>query len=253
MNISSISAGSKSYLPIQGNSEIKMLEKQKEQLEKQIQTTKESNMDAKSKQDTIKLLREQIQQIETQIQQKRNEKLTEGINNNSDDNGSKSQSQADNTVTQEASLSGMSDLLQANASLSKARIMSNTKDNLVGKGNILEQEIKLDESRGVDPKAKKAELADIKARIPLLDKDMGAELYNSTDKVQDASESTDDDKSDAVSNGKKASIEGAGVNENTVESDGEAEESIHNKPKDNDPLTWFLENGDKYKKVDVLA
>jgi len=231
MNISSISAGSKSYLPIRANSEIKMLEKQKEQLEKQIQTTKESDMDAKSKQETIKLLQEQIQQIETQIQQKRNEKLTESIKNNSNGSDSKSPSRSSNTETGEASFSGMSDLLEANASLSRARIVSSTRDSLNGKSNILAQEIKLDESRGGNPKEKKAELADSKSRIQDLEKDLGSELQYSQEEVKAATEATDGDKAETANSMKEANKEEEGVPSS---------------------LTWFLENGDKYSKVDVL-
>ena len=54
MNISSISAGAGTLNPAaRNNSEIRMLEKQKERLEEQIKSTKESNADAKTKQELI--------------------------------------------------------------------------------------------------------------------------------------------------------------------------------------------------------
>lgn len=58
-------------------SEIKALEQQKSQLEKQIETIKNDSMSQKTKDDLVKALQEQIGQIESQIQEKQTEKASD--------------------------------------------------------------------------------------------------------------------------------------------------------------------------------
>lgn len=57
-------------------SEIKALEQQKSQIEKQIETIKSETMSQKTKDDLVKTLQEQIGQIESQIQEKQTEKTS---------------------------------------------------------------------------------------------------------------------------------------------------------------------------------
>ena len=247
MNISPVSAGSKACLPTYGNGEIKMLEKQKEQLEKQIENTKASNMDPESKQEAIKLLQEQIRQIETEILQKRNENLAGKPDADSNDKKNSSAAGGKPDSSEAGSdLSGLNDLVAASSSFSRARIIDSVKNSLEGKGNILAQEIKTDEARGVDPKAKRAELTDIKVHGQMLDQKMGEALQTSQRQAEGASQSGDT--GDSSETGKEADgiTESAG---STVHEENEEE----NETKENDPLTWFLENKDRYKKVDVLA
>lgn len=76
MSIASISTSSNSAnSPFGDYSVIKLLEKQKMQLQEQIQKVNESKMDPKMKQEKIDGLTEQITQIEAQIQQKRTEQI----------------------------------------------------------------------------------------------------------------------------------------------------------------------------------
>lgn len=63
------------YSPLGDNNIIKLLEKQKMQLQEQIQKISESKMDPKMKQEKIKELTERINEIETQIRQKQMEKM----------------------------------------------------------------------------------------------------------------------------------------------------------------------------------
>lgn len=63
------------YSPLGDNNIIKLLEKQKMQLQEQIQKINESKMDPKMKQEKVKELTEQINEIETQIRQKHMEKM----------------------------------------------------------------------------------------------------------------------------------------------------------------------------------
>jgi hypothetical protein len=57
-------------------SEIKALEQQKSQIQKQIETIKSETMSQKTKDDLAKSLQDQIGQIESQIQQKQTEKVS---------------------------------------------------------------------------------------------------------------------------------------------------------------------------------
>ncbi len=63
------------YSPLGDNNIIKLLEKQKMELQEQIQKISESKMDPKMKQEKIKELTERINEIETQIRQKQMEKM----------------------------------------------------------------------------------------------------------------------------------------------------------------------------------
>ena len=84
MNITSVSIKSDmSPSPFRDNNAIKLLEKQKAQLQEQIQKTNESKMDNKAKRDKIKQLHDQIQQIDMEILQRRREKLTQNDNRQS--------------------------------------------------------------------------------------------------------------------------------------------------------------------------
>jgi hypothetical protein len=197
MKIPSVSTGAGASLPTRNNSEIKMLEKQKEQLEKQVQTTKESNADSKTKQQIIKDLQSQIQQVESQIQQKRNENLAQ---NPAQSEKSQESSKTGDTASQPRDdLSSLSSLVEASASYSRARVLNSTKNGMEGRIGILEQEIKLDGSRGLDPKAKKEELSDIKQRSTQLNQKLGETLKTSKDQAEDGASTDEATKTCSVS------------------------------------------------------
>ncbi|EGD47628.1 hypothetical protein Cpap_1822 [Ruminiclostridium papyrosolvens DSM 2782] len=76
MSVSAVSTSSNiTYAPMGFDNSIKLLEKQKMQLQEQIQKVNESKMDPKMKQEKVKELTEQITDIESQIRQKRMEKI----------------------------------------------------------------------------------------------------------------------------------------------------------------------------------
>lgn len=76
MSIAPVSNNSNiAYSPLGDNNIIKILEKQKMQLQEQIQKINESKMDPKMKQERVKELTEQINEIETQIRQKQMQKI----------------------------------------------------------------------------------------------------------------------------------------------------------------------------------
>jgi hypothetical protein len=187
VNISLISSNSNiSRTTINNNNEIKMLEKQKEQLQDQIKRINESDMDNKTKQENVKLLEDQIQQIETEIQQKRSEKLSQTTKKNKSEQSDSNASAGKNSTD-----SYRADLMQADFTASKAEILNDTKDRLKGRDNILKQEIELDEGRGVDPKAKKEELQKSEASSRKLDKELGETLRSSKNETDKTTETKD--------------------------------------------------------------
>ncbi|MDP4094318.1 MAG: FlxA-like family protein [Bacillota bacterium] len=70
MNISSVSSSTSSpYSPVNNTDDITQLEKQKANLEKELQKENQSKDDAKTKAQKVKQIQMEIQQIDTQIQQ----------------------------------------------------------------------------------------------------------------------------------------------------------------------------------------
>ncbi|HEX3030209.1 MAG TPA: hypothetical protein VHT34_13115 [Clostridia bacterium] len=84
MGVASVSSNSYStYMPQGGrDNEIVFLEKQKMQLQDQIQKVNQSKLDAKAKNEKVKQINEQIEQIDIQIQQKRLEKMRASAGSN---------------------------------------------------------------------------------------------------------------------------------------------------------------------------
>lgn len=159
-----------SFSPLSDNNLIKMLEKQKMQLQEQIQKVTESKMDDKTKQEKVKQLQDQIQQIDMQIQQKQKEKF----NQNQNIRQQTANSQANVAYNEEGgSLAGMSDLIQASATYSQSKVVNSTRNSLNGKGRVLKIEIELDQIRNKDAKAKREELQEIESRKQSLDKGLG--------------------------------------------------------------------------------
>lgn len=200
MNIAPVSSSSNTgFTPLSEDNVIKLLEKQKMQLQDQIRETNQSKLDDKTKQDRVKLLQEQIQQIDMEIQQRRTEKL----NQNKDQQPAVSGVNAAGSA-ESGDAAAMSHLVQASATYSQAKVMQNTKDSLNGKGNVLKVEIKLDEGRGVNPKAKKAELQKIEANERMLDKKTGESLEASQKQVKESVKAGNESKPVHAEEGNKA-------------------------------------------------
>jgi hypothetical protein len=175
-----------------GNNEIRLLEKQKSLLQDQIQRTKESKMDQKTKQETIQLLEDQIQQLETEIQQKRSEKLERKQNTG---NNTADQKTAASSVEGSGLDANMSSLIQASATFSQAQVINQVKGGLHGKANVLKMEIKLDAGRmGGEIKGKSAELQKTESLERKLDHKFGEALKKANDQTDKAAKdsSTDD-------------------------------------------------------------
>lgn len=246
MNISSVTTGRSAYTASQNKNEIKMLEKQKEVLEKQLQTTKESEMDSKTKQQVIKDLQAQIQEVEAQIQQKRNENLTQTAPK---DERTKQNSQTSSVSEQTTDpMEDLNSLVEASSSYTKARVLSSVKSGLEGRSGILEQEIKLDEGRGMDPKAKREELSEIKKNSLQLNKSLG-EAMKTSDQTDSADKNKTIDTSAALTEKDQMESTAGGKSSEGVKQ-GEQKEAAE---KENDSLTWLLEHNGQYNPVDVLV
>ena len=256
MNISSISSNTSGYLPTQSNNEIKALEKQKERLQDQIQKTKESDTDVQTKRELIKQLQEQIQQIDAQIQQKRSEMLSDKLKQNSSSEKSSNQETSQKTEAENASGSistkGMTDFFEASSSYKKATLMSDTKNKLDGRSGILNQEIALDESRGVDPKVKRAELGENKARSINLNIDIGEALCDSKSQ---AVEATGEETEKAKESGKDADSvlkTSAEPDTTAVNNSEEAKESDSAEKDKNGQQIWIVKVHQR-KEIDILV
>jgi hypothetical protein len=178
------------FSPLSVNNAIKLLEKQKLQLQEQIQKVNESKMDEKAKQEKVKSLQDQIEQIDTVIQQRRAEKLSQGLNKN--------QSASDNSSNAGSGSAGgdapgMTRLLQANATYSQVKVLERTNNNLKGKISGLRTEIKLDEARGCDTKAKRKELRDSEYRDSILGRNAGETLNSVRRQIRETAGGESDD------------------------------------------------------------
>lgn len=237
MNISSISSnsyGNSSALNMKN--EIRMLEKQKEQLEDQIKKINESDMNDKIKQENIKMLKEQIQQIESLIRQKESEKLTQSMNTAENDSVGSEKSAPKKVMNNSSGddLSSMTGLIAANSSVSKARIQNGVKNSLESEGDVLKIEIELDAGRGHSGLAverKRQQLAEKETRGRILEEETADSLKASHENIEASKESD-------------AGQETASETDEAAEAKAEDRSSL-------DPLSWLLENGENYKKVDT--
>lgn len=191
MGISPVSSNSNSfYAPADENNAIKILEKQKMQLQDQIRKVNQSKMEDKTKQEKIKSLREQIQQIDMEISQKRSEKLNQTLNSDQ----KKTSGQTNDSSDDSGASTGLSQLIQADVAYSQAHVINSTKNSLNGKGNVLKIEIKLDEGRGKSTERKKDELHKIESRMRDLTGKAGNKLKETQKEVTEASNAENKDR-----------------------------------------------------------
>lgn len=218
MSITPVSGNSNINInPMKENNAIKLLEKQKMQLQEQIQQTNESKLDDKAKQERIKQLQDQIQQIDMEIQQIRIEKL-----NKSQNTSPKAEKDQSNKIdnTNSSNSGGMPQLIQADLTYSQAKMMNSIKKDLGSQRKVLEKEISLDESRGGTSKAKRTELQQIEAKERNLHKKVGEALGTVQDQVKEASEkesTKNKEQNDNEENSQKEVVKGADVNYRRVD------------------------------------
>ncbi|MFL0247124.1 FlxA-like family protein [Candidatus Clostridium stratigraminis] len=211
MRIAPVSTNLKTnYSPLAENNAIKLLEKQKMQMQEQIQKVSASRMDDKMKQEKIKSIQNQIEKIDMEIQQMRSEMLNQNTNINQENNSKQSDA---GTKEDSSNLAGMSQLVQSSSTYSQAKIMHRINNSLNGKSNVLKIEIELDGSRGGDPKRKIKDLNDTESRKQMLDNKESETLRISRKQVKEASrtvsknkEINDKDKNEETSDFENISI-----------------------------------------------
>lgn len=215
MGITPVSNNSNAAFLPQGdkNSAIKLLEKQKEQLQEQIKQVSESKLDDKTKQDRIKQLQDQIEEINTEIQQKQTEKL----NQNKKPDQQTADSKANTYNAGESNgMAGMSSLLGASAAYSQTKIINGVKNDLIGKGNVLKIEIKLDEGRRGTTKGKKAELRKTELKEKEVEKKAGEKIKTSQKLVREAADSDSKEEDKDGRDGDGSGIQNSGENDTSA-------------------------------------
>lgn len=200
MNISSAtsnnSANYTSNSPISslGNSmdrEIQQLMKMKTRLQEQIQKATESNMDVKEKQLRIKDLKIQMQEIDSQIKQKQTDKLTQKKNEEDP------KQEAVNADSEKGQSAGMTSLVLADLTYTKAQAMNLTKKGLERELGVLNKEMSLDAGRGFVSSSKSDRVFEIESRVKVLDKNLGETLGDVQDKTTASTEDVKQE-SDAI-------------------------------------------------------
>lgn len=136
------------------NNEIKFLEKQKYNIQEQIDKISNSKMPDKNKQEMVKNLQEQIKQIDSQIQQEKIEEIKKNVNTeNAENNKTNTNYNEDEELT----------YIETAVTYNKIKNISKIKSNIKSSSRILRAEAKLDEGRmggGPEMAAKKIKKAE---------------------------------------------------------------------------------------------
>lgn len=198
MNISPIATNktNTNVLKLGVDKEIKLLEKRKMQLQEQIKNINDTKLDDKTKKEKIEQLQEQIGQIDMQIQQiHRNKQRQNQKKNQNEQQSSKSQAITSNNEDS-SNIAGMSSLIAASSTYSKAKIINNVKNDINAKVNILKIEIELDDSRRGASKAKREEVKEIELKGQALEKKLGEINQDIQNKIKESKEETEKEKTD---------------------------------------------------------
>lgn len=242
MNISSVSSGASAGVSAFGDDIIKQLMKQKEQLQKQIQSTNESKMDPRTKQETIAQLQQQIQDIDAEILQRQREKLAPKQKQGVDDKQANDQSNSAGVYIGDGAdmgPAGMSGLIQANAVYSQLKTMNGIKEGLTGRGNVFKQEIKIIEQKGGKALYQRGELQKGEEIKRSLDKKIGEAGQKLEKHIEEASEKAEESRAGSVENSREAAYENAEASDGAgKEVPQEGESAIKHKV---------------YKKIDVIV
>lgn len=250
MSISSVSTNIKSIaLPSTENNDIKLIEKQKERLQEQLQKVKDSKMDDKLKQEKVKVIQEQITQANADIQRIRAEQLKQNKDpepvvapsQNVIDAGGK----ADKTGDQVE----LSSLVQASATYSNIKTMSKIKKNMSGHAEILKTEIKFDEKSGHIAKEKRAEVSEINKKSGVLDEKIG-KFQNRA--MEEAKETSAEEKADKTTKTEKTDSKGNSLAVDSKEEKSKSEAAVSSGNTKAEAINQQEEALKKaYKKIDV--
>lgn len=160
------------------NSILENLMKQKEKLAESktniIEKSLEKGNDPLSVQEKLEAIDKQIQEIDKQINDLKMAEQRKALGIEDKDKKSKDSKQKENSELNkdEQKDSYTNNILDMSSNLSKAKALSSQRNKMEGTSNVLENEIKTDEKRGINPVRKKKELSNMKDKI----KEIGEKL-----------------------------------------------------------------------------
>lgn len=183
---------------INDDPQIKNLQSQIAELQKQIQSLSENEeMDAKTKSEKKQELQKQIADLNTQIRQRRIEAQKErqtaakpAETKNSEPRRFKDGFDEEDTST----------LLAASGSLEQTKTIGAVIKRSEGRARILTTEIEIDKSRGADTTAKEKELANIEEHTEAAKKNLAGEAEKSGEAAEEKEEETPETKDEAGEN-----------------------------------------------------
>ncbi|MEW8955994.1 FlxA-like family protein [Clostridium sp.] len=163
------------------NSEIKSLEKQRENIREQIEKTSSDKIPSDVKESLLKSLREQLQQVETQIEQKNMEGLKNKNSSEKNNNHFAKDIKKENNNTNIENV-----ILYSSNIYNNIKSINKIKTSIKGETNILNSEAKLDEARGaIEIAAKKRHKAERNQNsINKLNSKIYEEMNNSNNNIK---------------------------------------------------------------------
>ena len=172
----------------------KSLQKQINDAQQQLRSLSENNtMSSEEKMKKRQEIQKQINDLNNQLRQHQMELKKEEREKKQEENKINKQNSSDVPNKNGMSQSNMESLITADSAMNQAKESGKVVTKLKGKEGVLESEIKLDESRGVNVDAKLAELAKTQQGVYNAQSNQFSSLKDAKDKLEDAEESDNTD------------------------------------------------------------
>lgn len=182
---------------INKNSILENLMKQKEKLTESktnlIEKSLEKGNDPLSTKEKLETIDKQIEEIDKQINNLKLEEQRKTLGTEDKDKKSKDSKQKLNSDsnTDGQKDSSMDSILDISGNLTKAKALSSQRNKMEGSSNVLDNEIKTDEKRGINPVRKKEQLSKIKDKIEDITEKLGKHLKDLNNESSKNAESKD--------------------------------------------------------------
>lgn len=182
---------------INKNSILENLMKQKEKLTESktnlIEKSLEKGNDPLSTKEKLETIDKQIEEIDKQINNLKLEEQRKALGTEDKDKKSKDSKQKPNSDsnTDGQKDSSMDSILDISGNLTKAKALSSQRNKMEGSSNVLDNEIKTDEKRGINPVRKKEQLSKIKDKIEDITEKLGKHLKDVNNESSKNAESKD--------------------------------------------------------------
>lgn len=182
---------------INKNSILENLMKQKEKLTESktnlIEKSLEKGNDPLSTKEKLETIDKQIEEIDKQINNLKLEEQRKALGTEDKDKKSKDSKQKLNSDsnTDGQKDSSMDSILDISGNLTKAKALSSQRNKMEGSSNVLDNEIKTDEKRGINPVRKKEQLSKIKDKIEDITEKLGKHLKDVNNESSKNAESKD--------------------------------------------------------------